>query len=78
MGFFLVFANLSEGVSRFRVVGGVLQFLERAVSEQNLVGFRRVAAHLCVGLVAGDRLDFVMGASRLGQTPGTSLAQPMR
>jgi hypothetical protein len=66
MGFLLVFANLSEGVSRFRVVGGVLQLLERAVREQNLIGFRRVATHFCVGLVASDRLDFVMGAARLG------------
>lgn len=78
MGFFLAFANLSEGVGRFRGVGGVLQLLERAVRGPNLVGFRRVATDFCVGLVASDRLDFVMGAARLGQEPGTSLAQTMR
>ena len=61
MGFFHVLSNLSEGAGRFRVVGGVLQFLERARSEQNLVGFRRVATHFCVGLVAGDP----------GQRPGS-------
>ena len=71
-------ANLSEGVSRFRVVGGVLQLLQRPVGEANLVGLVGVATHLCVSLVAGDRPYLMMGAPRHGQAPGTSLAQTMR
>ena len=36
---FLVLSDLSEAVSGFRVVGGVLQLSARAVREQNLAGF---------------------------------------
>ena len=78
MGIFLVFANLSQGVSRFGAIGGVLQLLRRPIGEVELVSVRRVTTHFRVGLVSADRLDFVMGASRLGQTPGTRLAQTVR
>ena len=74
MGFFLVFANLSEVVSRFRVVCGVLQLFQRPMGEVDLVSFRGIAPHFCIGLVSADRFDFVKGASRFCQTPGTMAA----
>lgn len=70
MGFVLVLAYVSAPVGRFRGDGGVFQLFHRAVSQQNLVDLRRVKASLCVDLVAGDRLDYVEGALRLGRAPG--------
>jgi len=78
MGFFLVFADLSEVVSRFWVVCGALELLQRPMGDVDLVSFRGIALHFCIGLVSADRLDFVKGASRFCQTPGTSLTQTVR
>ncbi|OHC43354.1 MAG: hypothetical protein A2092_18155 [Rhodobacteraceae bacterium GWE1_64_9] len=45
VGYFLVFSDLLEGVSRFRATGAVLQFLQHPVGEANLIGFVDAASH---------------------------------
>ncbi len=61
-----------------RVVGGVLELFQRPTGEMDLISFRGIALHFGIGLVAGDRLDFMKGAFRFCQASGTSLTHAVR